>query len=427
MKLLLDNGAEVNAEGGIYGNALQAASYSGKETIVKLLLENGAEVNAEGGFCWNALQAGSYSGNEVIVKLLLENGAKVNAEGGRFENALQAASFSGDAAVVKVLLENGAEVNKWGGEYGNALQTALHKGYEAIVKLLLENGAEVKAKGGEYKKSKHSCKPYFINCRLLFSSQHLLGITTCWIAAEHALQHARNNISSVSKVFDKWRIQKSEYVVLAGFDESLIKSGVGYLEQIHIFVISEVDPSSPLLTELGRLFSPFSSTLFTESSSYRLPVFKDDGSEWEFDELVYLTASKFDDDASGYSTKTPLTIISLSQTPRLADGMTSFSQAEGSSGSGGGEKDEKLEKGKERDMGDKDEADKDNKNSDNPDNPPGDQDGIITGRDIIIDVNSEIYHIKLEDKQDTGPIQTLTMHSSLTIEVFLLLLLLCIA
>jgi ankyrin repeat protein len=49
VKLLLENGAEVNAEGGEYGNALQAASYRGNKAIVKLLLENGAEVNAEGG------------------------------------------------------------------------------------------------------------------------------------------------------------------------------------------------------------------------------------------------------------------------------------------------------------------------------------------------------------------------------------------
>ena len=91
----------------------------------------------------------------------------------------------------------------------------------------------------------------------------------------------RNNISSVSKVFGSWNIQKSEYVVLAGFDESLIKSGVGYLEQVHVFVTAGVVAASPLLPELGRLISPFSSILFTESSSYCLPVFKDDGSEWE--------------------------------------------------------------------------------------------------------------------------------------------------
>ena len=82
MELLLENGAEVNAEGGEYGNALQAASYVGNEAVVKLLLESGAEVNAEGGKYGNALQAASYEGNEAVVKLLLENGAEVNTEKG---------------------------------------------------------------------------------------------------------------------------------------------------------------------------------------------------------------------------------------------------------------------------------------------------------------------------------------------------------
>ena len=57
MKLLLENGAGVNAAGGYFGNALQAASYQGNKAIVKLLLENGAGVNAEGGYFGNALQA----------------------------------------------------------------------------------------------------------------------------------------------------------------------------------------------------------------------------------------------------------------------------------------------------------------------------------------------------------------------------------
>jgi len=53
------------------GNALQAASARGYEGIVKLLLEKGADVNAQGGWHGNALQAASARGHEGIVKLLL--------------------------------------------------------------------------------------------------------------------------------------------------------------------------------------------------------------------------------------------------------------------------------------------------------------------------------------------------------------------
>jgi len=40
--LLLDKGADVNAQGGIYGNALQAASERRHENAVQLLLDKGA-------------------------------------------------------------------------------------------------------------------------------------------------------------------------------------------------------------------------------------------------------------------------------------------------------------------------------------------------------------------------------------------------
>jgi hypothetical protein len=250
------------------------------------------------------------------------------------------------------------------------------------------------------------------------TSMRNIVTTICWIAAENALQHARNNELSVSEVFGRWKIQESNYVVLAGFDESLIKSGVGYLEQIHVFIIADVDATSPLLSELGRLFSPFSSILFTDSSSYHLPVFKDDGSVWEFDELVYFTASKFAD--GGSSAKNLPTIISLSssQTLNLADDMTGFSQSSSGSGEGERNKKQRSEKGKERDTGDKDEADKDNKDNKDPsDDPEGDQGaGPASPAKISFEIASEIHPV-IQDEQNI--FQTLTMHGSVTIEVFL--------
>ncbi|KAI1584776.1 ankyrin repeat domain containing protein [Pyrenophora tritici-repentis] len=48
--MLLDAGADVNAQGGDYGNALQAASAEGHEQVVKMLLDAGADVNAQGGY-----------------------------------------------------------------------------------------------------------------------------------------------------------------------------------------------------------------------------------------------------------------------------------------------------------------------------------------------------------------------------------------
>ncbi|THU76869.1 hypothetical protein K435DRAFT_125412 [Dendrothele bispora CBS 962.96] len=111
----------------------------------KLLVDAGADVNAQGGFYANALQAAVYGENEEIVKLLVDAGADVNVQGGKYGNALQAAAAgTGSEAIVKILLEAGADVNAQGGQYGNALQAAASAGNETIMQLLLEAGADIK-------------------------------------------------------------------------------------------------------------------------------------------------------------------------------------------------------------------------------------------------------------------------------------------
>jgi ankyrin repeat protein len=180
VRLLIEKGADVNAQGGFYGNALQAAAANENEAVVRLLIEKGADVNAQ---CFygnalqeaarngneavvrlliekganvnaedgNALQAAAENGNEAVVRLLIEKGSDVNAKGGHFVgNALQAAAANGNEAVVRLLIEKGADVNPEGGHYGNALQAAAANGNEAVVRLLIEKGADVNAQGGHY-------------------------------------------------------------------------------------------------------------------------------------------------------------------------------------------------------------------------------------------------------------------------------------
>ncbi|KAK5805953.1 hypothetical protein VI817_000211 [Penicillium citrinum] len=150
VQVLLEKGANVNAQGGLHGNALQAASLGGHDKIVQVLLEKGAEINAQGGYYGTALQAASERGHDKIVQVLLEKGANVNAQGGFFGNALQAACSEGRDKIVQVLLEKGANVNAQGGSFGNALEAACSEGRDKIVQLLLEKGANVNAQGGRY-------------------------------------------------------------------------------------------------------------------------------------------------------------------------------------------------------------------------------------------------------------------------------------
>jgi ankyrin repeat protein len=150
VEMLLDIGADVNAQGGDFGNALQAASGGGHEKIVQMLLDRGADVNAQGGHFSNALQVASIDGHEKVVQMLLDRGADVNTQKGQYGNALQAASNGGHEKVVQMLLDRGADVSAQGGRYGNALLTASNGGHEKVVQMLLDRGADVSAQGGRY-------------------------------------------------------------------------------------------------------------------------------------------------------------------------------------------------------------------------------------------------------------------------------------
>ena len=141
---------DVNAQNGLFGNALQAASWSGHEKIVQVLLGKGAEINTQGGHFNNALQAASWKGHDEIVQILLDKGAEVNTQTDDSRTALQAASFGGHDNIVRILLEKGAEINVPGGDLGSALQEASCGGHDKTVQMLLEKGAEINAESGCY-------------------------------------------------------------------------------------------------------------------------------------------------------------------------------------------------------------------------------------------------------------------------------------
>ncbi|KAJ5689686.1 hypothetical protein N7462_004078 [Penicillium macrosclerotiorum] len=150
MQILLAKGADVNAQDGEYGTALQAASFRGYTEVMQMLLDRGADVNAQGREFGTALQAASHCSQIEVMQILLDRGANVNAQAGRYATALQVASFKGHTEVMQMLLDRGADVNAQGGEFGTALQAASYSGSKRAVQMLLDRGADVNAQGGRH-------------------------------------------------------------------------------------------------------------------------------------------------------------------------------------------------------------------------------------------------------------------------------------
>lgn len=167
-KLLLDNGADVEAKSGCYGRttALSLATGGLHLDIVKILLKRGADVAAVDTLHRTALHhaAGSpyIASNEektmrlgAIVNLLLDNGANINAKGGQEQaTALFSAAQQHHVAVVKLLLERGADATIRDRRGNSPLDyTVRYRFYccdeervaqlGAVVKLLLDNGADI--------------------------------------------------------------------------------------------------------------------------------------------------------------------------------------------------------------------------------------------------------------------------------------------
>ncbi|KAJ7286621.1 ankyrin repeat-containing domain protein [Mycena rebaudengoi] len=147
---LLENGADINKAGGDCGSALQVAAVGGHTGVVSILCEKGAHVNAAGGFHGSALQAAAARGHTEVVGILCEKGADVNTADVVRGSALQAAAAGGHAEIVGILCEKGADVNTADGIHGSALQAAAAGGHTEVVDILCEKGADVNTVGGHY-------------------------------------------------------------------------------------------------------------------------------------------------------------------------------------------------------------------------------------------------------------------------------------
>ena len=98
-------GADVQARSrnAMQNAPLHAAAAGRSRDSVRILLEHGADVNAQQEGGWTALHAASQNGDVEMVRLLIASGAHVHARAGNNQNALDLALTKGHQAVVDIL------------------------------------------------------------------------------------------------------------------------------------------------------------------------------------------------------------------------------------------------------------------------------------------------------------------------------------
>lgn len=147
LKLLLENGIDIDTRTNDENTALHKAAWCGDESLVQLLLERGTNINAKTSDGTTALHiaAASTEENKATLLLLLGRNIEIEAKRSRNRTALHEAAAQGNTVLMQVLLERGANIWAKTADGSTALHLATLSENVAKVRLLLEKGLDVDA------------------------------------------------------------------------------------------------------------------------------------------------------------------------------------------------------------------------------------------------------------------------------------------
>jgi|GEM_PF-6803509 len=142
VKLLLEQGADINAKNKEGVTPLMMAAVKGYKDLVQYLLEKGADSQIQAANGSTALMLSSWAGHVEIAENLIQYRCGVNLQKIDGFTALMLASLNGRFKVVAALLKAGAQVDLVKSDGWSALMLAAFNGRASIVQLLLETSAD---------------------------------------------------------------------------------------------------------------------------------------------------------------------------------------------------------------------------------------------------------------------------------------------
>ena len=142
-KLLIENGANVNAKDMVEGDVLGWAILNNNFAMVRFLVENGAKIGSH-------LRGAVSTNNMEMVRYLVKKGADINAKDELGWDSLISACMKGNMEMVEFLLSNGANLNTRTDDDGQnvLMRTAWYEYDEnlALAEYFVKKGIDINAR-----------------------------------------------------------------------------------------------------------------------------------------------------------------------------------------------------------------------------------------------------------------------------------------
>ena len=149
VKLLIENGANINQHNNGGHTSLHWASVKGHKRIVKYLVKRGIDINILNDKKNTSVLIASELGHEDIVKFLVEHDANINLQDIDGDTPLLMAARTNHENIVKFLVEHGADINVKNKKGDSPLICAAKKRNLNLVRYLINKGADINAKNNE--------------------------------------------------------------------------------------------------------------------------------------------------------------------------------------------------------------------------------------------------------------------------------------